>query len=528
MPVPLAFDLTHGALLVAGLLVLIGLGFLFRFVWPAWRLGWELETALLQLAELPRDGHGASLDLDAIGRDIFQRGPLAHLWREYAHTLHASNSLDPQGRRLATRWRATAMAESFFSEQALVDIPLRTEFYKHLPGILTGLGILGTFAGLIAGLTQFEISNDPETVRSSLRALIQGVGHAFKVSAAAIGLAMLLTWIEKAMLAARYRQVAKLVQAIDSLFDSGVGEEYLARLVKASEASAAQGNDTARLLAGELKTALAEIMARQQQQFAAGLGDALAKAVSGALQEPMQRLCSVVEQNGRQQGDVVGQALQQSLTRFNQQMESTLGQRQDGLHSLLSQTAVALQEAVGELRQVARQLESAGRGTVESAASRLDLAGGNIQQAAASFASSFAATGTSLQQTVTTLATAAARLAETQTDQAAARHDFARMLADLRETVSVARRDAAVSSELVSRLESAANTLVRAEMQADQYLQGVSAVLGEAHAAFARNVEATLQQGNSQFQREIAAAVEHLRAIIEELGETLETLPARP
>ena len=34
----------------------------------------------------------------------------------------------------------------------MVDAPLRTEFYKHLPGILTGLGIIGTFSGLIIGL----------------------------------------------------------------------------------------------------------------------------------------------------------------------------------------------------------------------------------------------------------------------------------------------------------------------------------------------------------------------------------------
>jgi hypothetical protein len=49
----------------------------------------------------------------------------------------------------------------FFSEHALVVTPLKTEFYKHLPGILTGIGIIGTFLGLIMGLSSFDIS-DPE------------------------------------------------------------------------------------------------------------------------------------------------------------------------------------------------------------------------------------------------------------------------------------------------------------------------------------------------------------------------------
>lgn len=45
--------------------------------------------------------------------------------------------------------RATVPAETFFTEQALVDTPLRTEFFKHVPGILTGIGIIGTFYGLL-------------------------------------------------------------------------------------------------------------------------------------------------------------------------------------------------------------------------------------------------------------------------------------------------------------------------------------------------------------------------------------------
>lgn len=234
----LNLDLSLGAALVAALLFLLGAAFLLRFVWPAWKLGQSLETVLRQLDALPR-GEGQPVDIATIGRDIMRHPPLAHLWREYAQTLHAVTTPGTSGKPRVVAWRATAMAESFFTEQALVEIPLKTEFYKHLPGILTGLGIIGTFAGLIAGLTHFEVSSNAETVRTSLRGLIQGVGHAFKVSAAAIALAMLLTWIEKSLVAARMRQVVRLVQRIDSLFESGVGEEYLARLVHASETSAA-------------------------------------------------------------------------------------------------------------------------------------------------------------------------------------------------------------------------------------------------------------------------------------------------
>ena len=286
-------------------LCLIGAGFVIRFVWPAWRLGRELEGILRRLAALPRQP-GQPVDIDAIGRDIMAHSHLAHLWREYTQTLHGI--ADPNDKNRIVAWRATAMAESFFTEQALVDIPLKTEFYKHLPGILTGLGIIDTFAGLIAGLTHFEVSSNAETVRSSLRGLIQGVGHAFKVSAAAIALAMLLTWIEKSLVTARYRQVARLVQRIDSLFESGVGEEYLARPVRASASSANQGAPVGRLIVSELRQALEdmgkrqqEALQRQQEQIAA----AVSQAVAQALKEPMGRVAGAVEKTGSGQSEVL-------------------------------------------------------------------------------------------------------------------------------------------------------------------------------------------------------------------------------
>ncbi|MDD5320722.1 MAG: hypothetical protein PHD43_08960 [Methylococcales bacterium] len=46
---------------------------------------------------------------------------------------------------------------------------------KHQPGILTGIGIIGIFLGLLRGLSTFSVSSDPETVRVSLDTLIHGV-----------------------------------------------------------------------------------------------------------------------------------------------------------------------------------------------------------------------------------------------------------------------------------------------------------------------------------------------------------------
>lgn len=504
-------------LLVTLVLLTIALGFVFRFVLPALTLGSELERAIAGLRSI-----ASPADPDKIGREILNSPRLRHLWREYAQTLHAvANTANP---KVVATWRATAMAEEFLTERALVDTPLKTDFYKHLPGILTGIGIIGTFTGLIAGLNHFEVSSNAELVRTSLRSLIQGVGQAFEVSAAAITLAMLVTWIEKSLITRRYRQVEALVQQIDSLFDAGVGEEYLARLVHASETSAGQAARLQQAIVGELRQSMAAMVTQQQQialqhqeALAKNVAEAVAKTVGSALSEPLTRITAAVERLGAGQSEAVGGALEKALNRFSDRLDGTFGQRQDGLESLLQRTSSLMESSVNELARVAGQLEQAGRGAVESAAGRLDHAGRGVGEAAEFFAMSSG----DMASAAAAMSRAAQSVGDSLTEQYQATAAIGQMIADLRETVEHARREAALTTDLISRMESAAAILGKAGSDADSYLQGVSEVLTQAHAAFAENVERTLARGNGQFQQQVTTAVEALKGAVEELADAL-------
>jgi hypothetical protein len=619
---------------VAALLAAIAVGFIARFILPALRLGRELTSALRQLQEIGRE-QAAPEALAA----VMTTPTLAHLWREYAQTLHRQQ--DANG----VRWRATAMAEAFFTEQALVDTPLKTEFYKHLPGILTGIGIIGTFSGLILGLTHFEISANTEIVRESLRGLVQGVGHAFAVSASAIALAMLFTWIEKSLVTARYHQVATLVQRIDSLFDAGAGEEYLARLVRAAEASAAAGRDGQGALVKELRVALQELLssqqqaaAQQQQQLLDAFGERLDASLQQhlvpAIQAPLRELTASLQQQGQGQQAMLAQVLegslsqgmQQALGGFTQNFAEQLDQRLDSnfasLQSALQASAdamqtaaIGLQQAIGnlaagsrdhgelmqeQLQQALTQLTAQQQSTTNELRSFLGQVGRELRQSADSqqqqqgrFAdqagslvgelatqvraltqevrqasatmqatvsgvaqvnrealgqlvtgannvraalADFAALGREMQGAVQAFGQAHAAIRQSAgalgdasnvavtaiAEHQQARESFTALLGELRGVVDSARREASLTEGLVARLEAGADRLGVAGKRADLYLDGVTKVLGEAHTAFATNVEATLKQGNAQFQRELAEAVGFLKGAIEDLGDAVD------
>lgn len=188
-------------------------------------------------AHLDVAANGDRLDLSNIEQLAHNDPYLGPLWAEYTQAIEALQPLETSAHQATGPWQANSHAENYFTEQALVDSPLRSNVYKHIPGILTGVGIIGTFTGLIAGLVGFDVSN-PERVQTELSQLVQTVGHAFLVSALAITLAMVFTWIEKSLLTSRYRQVEELQQALDALF-TPQGGAYLERLTLATEMQAA-------------------------------------------------------------------------------------------------------------------------------------------------------------------------------------------------------------------------------------------------------------------------------------------------
>ena len=349
--------------------------FIFQFCRRAVFLWWKLRRAIKNLKKIRAAIKDTDiLDLAPITNQAMTTESLKHLWSEYMETLHPQKNIDNLGQERVICWRSTTMAEAFFTEQVLVDTPLKTEFYKHLPGILTGLGIIGTFAGLIQGLTHFEVSNNPDAVRACLRDLIQGVGHAFYISASAIGLAMLLTWIEKSLITARYRQVEELCQIIDSFFNAGAGEEYLARLVQASETSATQSMQLKDSLVNDLKQILSEITAQQVQastQNSQQMSHDLAQAFTETMRLPMERISGAVDRATSNQGEAVNKMLSDVLVNFSAQMQDMFGGQLRGMTDLLGQTNSAMLGTVAKFDQLAANMQNAGQGAADAMAEKL-------------------------------------------------------------------------------------------------------------------------------------------------------------
>lgn len=294
---------------------------------------------------------------------IFAKQPLLHIWSEYADTLHPMR-LALEGQTSVMEYRSSIPAEMMFTKESLVDGPLFDDFWRHLPGILTGLGIIGTFAGLLHGLGNFKaaIAANSSDAVAGLGPLLEAVMHAFMVSAVAIGCAMLVVFASRLLVARLNSKVEHLCDLIDSLYKSGAGEEYLQRLVESSEKSEVHTAQLKDALVEDLTRLMTNLTERQiQAQISAGqhIGETVGRSIAESIAEPMQRVREVMESNAAGNTAQVNTMLETMLTGFMAKLEDTFGGQINGINEQMQRSMAAMGSVQNSLQELVRDIQKA-------------------------------------------------------------------------------------------------------------------------------------------------------------------------
>ncbi len=646
------FERTPTPLLITGsALTLLVVVFIVWFLAPAVR-HWLLLHAIQRNL---RGLKGKSPD--ALKKIFAVDDRLAHLWSQYQETLHEQTE-DRDGQAKVVAVRSTVPAEAYFNSQYVVDSRLRTEFFKHLPGIFTGIGIIGTFSGLILGLRQFQtgMGSSLQTT-AALRDLLQEVSTAFLVSAAAIASAMLVTFVEKLLISSLYRRAEEIAHDIDARFNAGAGEEYLSRIVHASEDSASQSKILKDALVNDLRDLLREVSSTQikaSKEDNQVLASTISGSITESLTQPMKDIAGTVKAASGDQSAASSRMLQDVLSSFSQRLNELFGGQISGINELNRDTAQGMRDVVQTLNVLVTNIESANArssdtmaqrmadavekmerrqesinsqttsfveqlrqlvsashtetsqkmqaaladlgqqvagmvaslktgneqslessrrreesmtdrttlavttmtGSVDGAVKEMTAASTRMQEAVATIAqvatsaldkmnygadtlssasSSFARAGDGVANAMGQVATVAGKLAEltgamtasasalqqTTGDYRAQRDAVSVLVTELRIVVESAKREASLTSDVLARIDSAAGKLATAQAQADEYLEGVSKVIGEAHQSFAEATIKTLDRANTEFHKKLSSAVQLLSSSIQELETTL-------
>ena len=430
-------------LLVTGtFLGLLLVFFLAGFCLPAWRQDSLLKKVLqaLEGTELNNVRDPQKLD------DAFpQEGEVAHLWSEYKKTLYAVPGAITDGIAIV-RWASTAPAEVVWNSQLAVDQRVRAEFFKHLPGIFTGLGIIGTFIGLIEGLDRFQVSSNADIVRESLESLMHSVGAAFFVSAAAIILAIVVTFVEKLVLTGLYQKVDAIASSLDRRFQAAVAEKFLELTVANTEETATQLKHLKGELLKDLRPILQELsdkhtetlerlasamqdrvaVATQAQIDAARensqlLGSTISGAITGGLAGPLDEIKTAVQQASGDQSSAAVKMLKDVMVEFSQRLNDLFGGQISGINELNQRTAQTMQDAVTKLNELVVTLQDAGRRSSDSMAEQMAKVMGEMEARQATITQTTQALVDQLRQAIELSQKATSEGVRSSTDEMAKR-----------------------------------------------------------------------------------------------------------
>lgn len=218
----------------------------------------------------------------------------------------------------------------------------------------------------------FDPAGNPEKVQESLTLLLKGVGEAFMASGLAILTAMLITFFEKSWLRKCYEQLQRLNTAIDNAFTPDEsGEEYLAKLLKSSQANEVNARQLKDSLVNDLKTMMTNLVAenkRNQVDSASQLSDSYAQtsqsmatqigeSIKESLQEPLDKIASSVQQVSGDQGSAVQDLMTDVLTAFMSKLETTFGSQMTGMNEMMTQSVTAMREMQSGLSQLVTDMQ---------------------------------------------------------------------------------------------------------------------------------------------------------------------------
>ena len=90
---------------------------------------------------------------EEINKSLTNDKLIGHYWSEFWETIVVVKNQSGEDQVFNT-----IDAHHFFNEDNLINHQIDIRLYNALPGILTGLGILGTFLGLIFGLSKIDLT----------------------------------------------------------------------------------------------------------------------------------------------------------------------------------------------------------------------------------------------------------------------------------------------------------------------------------------------------------------------------------
>jgi ElaB/YqjD/DUF883 family membrane-anchored ribosome-binding protein len=281
-----------------------------------------LEKHRNKIKENYPDGHlDISNEYAELLEEINESNPkLQKLWKEFDESLIKKTD----GDKFIVR--NSIDAEYFFNKKTMIS-HLGSKLFGSIPGMLLGIGLLGTFTGLYFALIQMDVTN-VDKLQESIKVLINMAGVKFAASIWGLGLSVLFTFVDKLLESGLEKRLDRIQIVIDQIFIRETAEQNLDSILlqNTQQTKALNGLATSltEKIAAEFNTTLIPKIELMNNQFNS-MPQHISEAISDTFQKPLEKLSDTVENLTQNQSDKSNEALENLLKGFITELKSAAG-----------------------------------------------------------------------------------------------------------------------------------------------------------------------------------------------------------
>lgn len=369
---------SQGTIVLCGFIVLFGLVFGQRFL----RRKSQLEAELNTLRDIV-DPYVSAKDfrhhLEDVDAQMLASPFSADAWREFREAFIYPEDPDAP-------LRTSRHAAEFFGFEAIGASRMNLRMYSAVPNWLTGLGILGTFLGLVGGLHVSSQglalgmqTNDTAAMTEAVMPLLKGASTAFYTSVCGLVGSLIFSFYEKRMLHALHETAARTASRIDSLLDNVTLEQLAAEDVTVQRAQLLQlqqfNTDLAVTIANALEARLTD---RFAPALAGHIGERIARDISQSVQPTLERIATGLDSTHRSERENLESVLEALVAKFTDAMSGAAGSEMQALGATLGElnrslaaSADVLASSQAGLQAVSEELGTKLSGTLTDVSNRL-------------------------------------------------------------------------------------------------------------------------------------------------------------
>ncbi|MBP2028766.1 methyl-accepting chemotaxis protein [Acetoanaerobium pronyense] len=250
---------------------------------------------------------------------------LKNLFMDFKKSLRMISNLNEESGVLKTEYYATVDVEEYFNEDSLIYKKIYSKTLNFIPQILTGLGIFGTFLGIVQGVSGLGNEMGSNEIQSAITKLLSGVEVSFRTSLYGLAFSIALTVLTKIVFDIIIGKSNKLNEFINNSLTKNIQKEGLKELEKELQKQTSSierlATDISQELGSKIDASLDETMRKVNENISVitlGMKEVFENSIIENISPALEKLSRVSEELGNRQEQTSDKFMHDAIARIEE------------------------------------------------------------------------------------------------------------------------------------------------------------------------------------------------------------------